>query len=116
MSILNLGKATLVGISLLSPKIQIASMFIWTPQLTVNGSGVIGQLVVPGLVEIYVSGSVPVEKGLAEDCGGSLIVVETNNVVVVGTCGYEGVDFGFGVAGSAAGNLDIKTVFHPRLL
>jgi hypothetical protein len=37
MSILNLGKATLVGISLLSPKIQIDSMFIWTPQLTVNG-------------------------------------------------------------------------------
>lgn len=37
MSILNLGKATLIGISLLSPKIQIASRFIWTPLLTVNG-------------------------------------------------------------------------------
>ena len=37
MSILNLGKATLVGISLLSPSIQITSLFAWTLLLSVNG-------------------------------------------------------------------------------
>lgn len=44
MSILNLGKATLIGISLLSPNIQIASLFIWTLLLTVNGRPCISHL------------------------------------------------------------------------
>lgn len=37
MSILNLGKAALIGISLLSPNIQIASLLIWTLLFSVNG-------------------------------------------------------------------------------